>query len=151
MTYGFWLIKLEEKSGFLEISEFNPESQDFVEGCELTLKIWSEQQYYSQELGIEFEPPTADKLVTCTKEILNNKCKDITGARYTDEDEEHSGWIIYSKESDLEESNEKNLISIRLYEFIKKRFDIIGFVGLPPGARFNIENGVYDAWLDEEI
>lgn len=145
LTYGFWMVKFNENDKYLEVQELNRNASTFVNGLELTLNFWSEQMYICTELDSDFDPPTADKLVTVSPNIFHDDNL-LNGVRYPEE-ENHSGWMFYSNENDL---NQNDFIQMHLYELVVKKPDIACFFGLPEGYRLLIENEDYDAWFEEE-
>ncbi|MGG3641155.1 hypothetical protein ABES38_07205 [Bacillus gobiensis] len=148
MTYGFWLVKFEESNSNLEVWELDKNANLFIKGANLTLQFWMEQLCICDELNAEFDPPTADKLITLSKEILEDE-SEIQGVRMIGEDNS-SGWLLYKNEDDLDELNYNKLVTIHLHELISKKPDLVCFFGLPYGYRFIIEDDGYDVWFDSE-
>ncbi|MDM5450969.1 immunity protein Imm33 domain-containing protein [Peribacillus simplex] len=149
MTYGYWLVKFEKCNMHLEVWEYDLNATKFIKGADLALRYWEEQLYICEELDADFEPPTADKTVMLSKNILEEDGI-IQGVRYFGE-AQSSGWLLYRDEEDLDEEKERNLITLRLHELTAKKSDLVCFFGLPSGYRFIIEDDGYDAWCDENI
>lgn len=149
LNYGIWIVKFIEIQDYLEVYELSEDSECFVEGIARAVQTHMEQKYICNDFSVEFDPPYGNSMVTIAKS-LDEKDAVFQGIRYI-YNKEHSGWLLYKQDEDLENVNEDDLLQMPLYEFLENRFKVSCFFGLPYGFHLIVEEDSYDGELDETL
>lgn len=143
-SYGYWLIKfVESLDGYLDIYEYNSEATQFVEGGSLAIHCWATQNKLCQENKCQFMPPRPDRKVAISEGVYEGL--PVQGVRYPSP-EHMSGWWLTTDQYD---GNVDSLQVVHMYHLTAKRPDLIPYIALPYGYRFDSSSGV--VWPDKNI
>ena len=146
VSHGYWVLMLRNSpDGDLEVFESTADGSDYVEGANLALRYWVEQSNVCRQAGAEFSPPRPDQKVATSVGVVEGELP-VWGVRYT-APPHMSGWYLttqgYSGEI-------KDLRVDHLYHVTSRRPDIVPFLALPAGFRFEVTNQGSRAFLDEQ-
>jgi hypothetical protein len=144
LTYGFWLVRFDAGSpGLLRTSEFVGATGEYREGVTFAVDCWEKQSTLCRRMGCEFAPVRADRFAAYTDASMSSEA--IHGAHYPSP-EHNSGWYFATREYDAAKDQ---LIVDRLYNVIDKRPELIAYLGLPVGWRFDSPEA--KVFFDREI
>jgi hypothetical protein len=145
LAYGYWLTKfVAMESGDLEVWEYNSSATEFVPGATLTLTYWREQHDLCRRVDAEFSPPRPDTLVVVSPAVLEGA--PVQGVRYPSPTDMSGWWIT----ADDYTGDVKMLKTEHLYHVTDLRPDLVRYLALPYGFRFDLSN-YEDVWLDRKV
>lgn len=146
ITFGCWLLKLvETEIGWLDVLEMNAAGTEFVMGSKFALKIFGTQVMRCVNHASVFRPPLPSSKVAISDGVLEGM--KVQGARHK-MPPHMSGWII---STDLYDGDAKSLRLFDLGELIISRLDLVGFLALDYGFRFNLEGEKEEVRFDSAI
>jgi hypothetical protein len=145
VAYGYWVVRFQQSPDwFLEVWENNPEGTKFVEGAQLALTYWRDQNLLCRIAGATFSPPRPDQLVVISAGVLEGY--PVQGVRYPSP-ANMSGWWITTDQYD---GHVKSLEREHLYHVTAARPDLARYIALPHGYRFDLSDKE-DIWFDSEV
>jgi hypothetical protein len=142
LAYGYWLTKFDlVDDGMLHVFEYNPEATEFIPGLKYTLTYWRDQHKTCAQFNASFSPPRPDKMVAISDGVMEGD--PVEGVRYPSP-EHMSGWWLTT---DRYNGDISTIKTTHLHHVTAKRPDLVRFVALPYGYRFNGQ----DVWYDEKV
>jgi hypothetical protein len=147
VRHGYWAVVLQEGvEGGLEVFEPTADGAGLVRGVTLCLNYWVQQSEVCRELDTEFMPPYLDQKVASSVGVLEGELP-VSGVRY--EAPSHmSGWYLTTESYS---GDVRDLRVDHLYHLTSRRPDVVRFLALPPGHRFEISVRGGRAYFDPEV
>jgi hypothetical protein len=146
INYGYWLAKFQvSQEGFLDVWEYNQEGTEFIPGATLTLTYWYQQHDICQKANAQFLPPNPQQLVAISQGVLEG---DPTGGARFISPSHMSGWWITT---DRYDGNVGTLKVLHLHHVTAVRPDLVRYLALPYGHRFEQDNDQERVWYDATI
>lgn len=143
---GYWLVKFDAKSpGLLTASEPNAENTEFVPGATLALAYRRDQQRVCKAQGAAFDPPLPLSGIACSDGVLEGRLP-VGGARYRYSGK-MSGWFL---STNLDDGTSKTAKVHHAYHVTAARPDLVKYLALPPGYRFDLGAGGR-IWFDPAL
>jgi hypothetical protein len=132
--------------GDFEVFESTPEGTDYVRGASLTLRYWLEQSNICRQAGAPFEPPYADQKVATSVGVMEGDVP-VWGVRYS-APPHMSGWYLTT---DRYSGNIEDLKVGHLHHLTALRPDLVRFLALPHGYRFELTGQGERAYFDAQV
>jgi len=136
LNYGYWLVKFQPSGeNGLEVWEYNSDGTEFVHGGALALRYWRDQHAICETYGANFDPPNPERLTVVSEGVTEGDV--LEGIRYPSP-EHMSGWWLLGPEYN---GDVKTLKTIHTYHVTSARPDLVQYLALPSGFRFDIRKG----------
>ena len=142
--YGYWHVRFREEDGSLAICELVPDASEYVRGAGYTLWCWKEQHAACERCESPFSPPAPESLAAISAGVMDGEA--AQGVRYPSP-EHMSGWWISTQryEEDREMTND------HMHHLTRARPDLVPYLALAHGFRFNFEAGDQRIWFDQSV
>jgi hypothetical protein len=145
LLYGYWTTKFRrECGGALEVWEHNADATEFVPGASRALTYWRDQHLLCEKYGADFNPPKPTMLAAVSDGVLEGDA--VEAVRYPSP-EHMSGWWLTTNRYN---GNIKSLKCLHLLHVTAARSDLVRYLALPDGYRFNLVGGER-VWFDEAV
>jgi hypothetical protein len=148
IRHGYWSVRLQtDESGTASLHDFDPATNGFIPGVSAAVTYWNWQTEVCRAAGVPFSPPFLSQLVVVSDDLDDVEAP-IDGVRY-DSPGAMSGWWITENGYTGPASDLK---TVHLYHLTQRRPDLIKFLALPFGYRFQQpENRAFpDPFEDED-
>ena len=143
--YHSWIIKfVQSDNDIFELYEGDAKGTGFVGGVETAIKVVDDQETECKKLGVDCVFPTFSQMLVTSIGVYDGL--PLQGVRYPSPPHMCGWWIT----TDLYNGDIKSLVTEYYYHIAFKRPDILRYLALPSGYRFNMgQNGEIDVWYDE--
>jgi hypothetical protein len=142
IQYGFWVLKfLTRDNHYLDIWECTLSLHDWIEGASTAIEVFKEHKDLMSKLNVEALVPTFNQKIVISEGVLEGDF--VEGVRYPSPGH-MSGWWL---STDRYNGDLGTMKPIPLHEFIPFRPDLIKYLILPFGFRFDTRSK--DVWFDE--
>jgi len=146
-TIGYlsWIIKfVQSDDDIFELYEGDYKGTGFVAGVETAIKVVDDQETECRRFGVASVFPNFSQMLVISAGVYEGL--PLQAVRYPSPPHMCGWWIT----TDLYDGNIKSLITEHYYHVAFKRADILKYLALPSGYRFNLDqNGEFDVWYDE--
>jgi hypothetical protein len=141
---GYWIVRLVEHNGLLEVCELEPGGRGYRLGASTTVRYWLDQHAECAERQSNFVPPAHDHVAAVSPGVFDGG--PVEGVRYAPEGP-LSGWWLMSNDYDLDTSS--GIHPEHLFHVTDRRPDIARYLALEPGFCFSQNSG--RVWFDDAV
>ncbi|ASE62582.1 hypothetical protein EG352_11065 [Chryseobacterium indologenes] len=134
VAYYSWLLQFRLEENFYDIYEINSDGSEFNKGCDTAISIIRNQSEICAHYGLPTQFPNFNQMVVISKGVYEGK--DIEAIRY-ESPENMSGWWLITDDYD---DNIESLMTVHYHHIAFTRADILGYLAIPFGYRFLMEN-----------
>ncbi|GAE64562.1 hypothetical protein H3Z85_03475 [Chryseobacterium indologenes] len=134
IAYYSWLLQFRLEENFYDIYEINSDGSEFNKGCDTAISIIRNQSEICAHYGLPTQFPNFNQMVVISKGVYEGK--DIEAIRY-ESPENMSGWWLITDDYD---DNIESLMTVHYHHVAFTRADILGYLAIPFGYRFLMEN-----------
>jgi hypothetical protein len=144
LNYGYWLVKFKSDGmGTLWVWEYNQDGSEFVPGGAFALRCWKEQHSACANLRASFVPPNPGQLTAVSPGVLEGDS--LEGVRYPSPSHMSGWWLLGSNYN----GDVGTVKTVHTHHVTKARPDLIKYLALPFGTRFDLRTGE-KVWFDHE-
>lgn len=145
-AYHSWLLKFYKiNHGYIDLWEAQNNGDGFQAGVDYALKIIHEQEHECKLRNVIPNFPTFSQNIVISKGVYEGYSVDAV--RYPSPPHMSGWWIC----SNLYDDNPNTLMNVHYYHLAFKRPDILKYLALPHGYRFDLHDNIEKVWLDQEI
>lgn len=145
LGYHSWILKFvaNDHETFV-IHEGDKKGQGFIQGVETAIRVVADQEKECEKFGVACIFPTFSQMLVISKGVYEGY--PVEGVRYPSPVNMCGWWLS----TDLYDGNIKSLMTEHYYHLAFKRPEVLKYLALPFGYRFNLDpNGEVDVWYDE--
>jgi hypothetical protein len=144
IAYHSWLLKFIIVADIISVYEVQPNGDGFIEGVDYAIGVVTDQERECVKHNATPLFPLFSQMVVISKGVLDGK--DIDAVRYSSPSHMTGWWIT----TELYDDNIESLETIHYYHLAFKRPDIMKYLALSFGFRF--QSGHQDkVWFDEKV
>jgi hypothetical protein len=144
IAYHSWLLKFIIVAEIINVYEVQPNGDGFIEGVDYAIGVVTAQERECVKHNATSLFPLFSQMVVISKGVLEGK--DVDAVRYPSPSQMTGWWIT----TELYDDNIESLETIHFYHLAFKRPDIMKYLALSFGFRF--QSGHQDkVWFDEKI
>ncbi|AZB19727.1 hypothetical protein EG352_19090 [Chryseobacterium indologenes] len=133
--YYSWLLQFRLiEDNYYELYEADVDGSGFNKGCDTAISIIRNQSEICAHYGLPTQFPNFNQMVVISKGVYEGK--DIEAIRY-ESPENMSGWWLITDDYD---DNIESLMTVHYHHVAFTRADILGYLAIPFGYRFLMEN-----------
>jgi len=141
IAYHSWMLKFVFSDNFITLNEISATGDSFIEGVDNAIRIVNEQREVCFSNSSDPLYPLFSQMIVVSKGVLEGD--PIEAVRYKSPTHMTGWWIT----TDLYDGDIKSLQTMHYYHLAFKRPDILRYLALPYGYRFNLDNKVH-IWFD---
>lgn len=147
IAFHSWLLKLKEDttSSFYDILEAKTDGKGFTYGTYNSIEIYLKQKQLCQIHDVTPNFPSFGQKIVISKGVQEGLS--VEAVRYPSPNH-MSGWWLVTDEYD---DNPDSLQVIHLFHVLFSRPDLVKYLALPFGFRFQQNNNDYEVWFDQEV
>ncbi|UKB85371.1 hypothetical protein LF887_07025 [Chryseobacterium sp. MEBOG06] len=143
--YYSWLLQFRiDNQNYYDLYEINRDGSNFNKGCDTAISAIRSQSEICAKQNLTPLFPNFNQMIVISDGVYEGK--DIEGIRY-DSPEHMSGWWLITDDYD---DNISSLKTVHFYHVIFRRPDILKYLALPFGYRFQLENNSVEITKDED-
>jgi len=147
MGYGYWTVRFAaDPSGFLTAEEHDPRDLSFVPGVSYAVSVWERQREECVHRRTDFNPPRPDQYVMISPDAVTADTP-VDAVRYPSP-QHMSGWWLSSPDYSGPVSS---MLRQHLYHLTDSRPELVQYLALPPGYRFQWDAGKASARFDPAV
>lgn len=144
IAYHSWLLKFIIVADIINVYEVQPNGDGFTEGVDYAIGIITEQELECIQHNTTPLFPLFNQMVVISNGVLDGM--DIDAVRYSSPSHMTGWWIT----TELYDDNVESLETLHYYHLAFKRPDIMKYLALPFGFRFQ-SGEQQKVWFDEKI
>lgn len=144
LAYHSWSVQLSKSAdAYLTIKETSTDGNSYIEGINFSSKTIKEQEEICKKFNVNPVYPQFNQLIVISKGVFEGL--DIEAVRYSSPDHMTGWWLT----TELYDEDINSLITVHYYHVAFNRPDIIKYLALPYGFRFENSISDIDIWFDE--
>ncbi len=138
IQYGVWILKLFISDSSIDVKEADPSNpKEFRDGFSFAFNLMKDQIALCELNNIAYTPAQGDELCAIFPDVIT-KDNIVYGLRWSKE-KNMSGFLFWTDNSPQDMSK----VSIyHIYDLPKIKPELLRFLGIPVGYRFNVNTGV---------
>lgn len=146
ISYYCWVLKFVEfDQESMLLYEVEAGGTGYINGIDYAIKVFTEQELECSKLKVSAIYSTFNQNIVISKGVYEGLA--VEGVRYPSPDHMSGWWLT----TDLYDDNINSLMTVHFFHVAFKRPDILKYLALPFGCRFNINNVAGNAWFDKKV
>ncbi len=142
--YYSWLLQFRiDDQNYYDLYEVNEDGSDFNKGCDTAISVVRSQSEICRQQNLNPIFPNFNQSVVISDGVYEGK--DIEGIRY-DAPQDESGWYLITDDYN---DDIKTLKMVHFYHVAFARPDILKYLAVPGGYRFQMHNNTVQIMENE--